>query len=492
MRSSRIALSFIASVSLLSIANANEWKLRLLDNSKWPNAVCLDGSPGAYYVREGIGQPEKVFFMMQGGGWCLTRGTGEWTSCLLRSRTSLGSSCNNWATGKHNCSDQDDDPSEWTSLLNHSYLSTNSDINPAFSDWTMIIARYCDGTSFSGRLDEPVQVLNENGTNSSLYYRGNYILEAITHEALELKSSSSSRRNISHLVVGGWSSGGLATYLHSHQVTEWVEQSSQLETTPEIAYFIEAGFFPQWNETDFLGSSISYDDWMKVMFSETNVTDSLPKKCLEEKKNPYFCMFAQHVVEYLEKPYFTFQSNYDSNELATILGWNESVGVGNGSISMKWPWDNTVTADLPFISWSDVKNYSQNLLNLLLTSTKTPEVLPVGIFVPPCLVEITITDTELYTHMTASGVAYNKALASWLDEWLSGSPAIPGKENLWIHSEEEGPFTKKECSIGMDVRLDTIHNSKNDTSGALKKDIVQPFWIQSAVFIASFFFSSMR
>ena len=399
----------------------------------------------------------------------------------------MGSSCNNWATGKHDCSDQDDDPSEWTSLLNNSYFSTNSDINPAFCDWTIIIARYCDGTSFSGRLDKPVQVLNENGTNTSLYYRGNYILEAIAHEALELKSSNSnSRRNISHLVIGGLSAGGLATYLHGHQLTEWVEQS-QLALTPEIAYFIEVGFFPQWNETDFLGSSISYDDWMKVMFSETNVTDSLPKKCVEEKENQYFCMFAQNVVEYLEKPYFTYQSNYDSNQLATILGWNESVGVGNGSISKRWLWDKTVTAALPFITWSGVKNYSQSMLNLLLTSTKTPEVLPVGIFVPPCLTHDTVSNTDLYVHMTAGGVAYNKALVSWLDEWLSGSPAVPSKENLWIHSEEEGPFTEKQCSIGMEIQEpDTIHNAKNDTSGA-QKGIVPPFWMQSAVLMASFY-----
>lgn len=485
MRLSKIALSLIYFVSLPSISNSNEWNLNLLDNSKWPKAVCLDGSPGAYFVREGTGQPENVFFYMQGGGWCLTRGKGEWTSCLLRSRTSLGSTCNNWATGKHDCS-EDDDPSEWTSLLNNSYFSTNRDINPAFSDWTMVIARYCDGTSFSGRLDEPVQILDENGTNTSLYYRGNYILEAIAHEALELKSNSSSRRNISHLVVGGSSAGGLGTYLHGHQLVEWVEQS-QLAVIPEIAYFIEVGFFPQWNETNFLGSSISYDDWMKVMFSETNVTDSLPKKCLEEKENQYFCMFAQHVVEYLEKPHFTYQSNFDSNQLATILGWNESVGIGNGSVSMRWPWDKTVTADLPFITWSDVNNYSLSLLNLLLTSTETLEVLPRGLFVPPCLTHDTVSDTDLYVHMTASGVAYNKALASWLDEWLRVSPAIPSEEKLWIHSEEEGPFTEKQCAMGTETQEhDTIHNTGNDTSGA-QKGIVQPFWIQIVVSMASFF-----
>jgi len=37
----------------------------LLDD---PDALCLDGSPGAYYVGEG--SPTKFLLNFEGGGWC--------------------------------------------------------------------------------------------------------------------------------------------------------------------------------------------------------------------------------------------------------------------------------------------------------------------------------------------------------------------------------------------------------------------------------------
>lgn len=38
----------------------------LLDD---PSAVCLDGSPGAYYIERGI-DPTTIVLYFEGGGWC--------------------------------------------------------------------------------------------------------------------------------------------------------------------------------------------------------------------------------------------------------------------------------------------------------------------------------------------------------------------------------------------------------------------------------------
>lgn len=32
------------------------------------DALCLDGSPGAYYIYQG--DPKKVLIFIEGGGWC--------------------------------------------------------------------------------------------------------------------------------------------------------------------------------------------------------------------------------------------------------------------------------------------------------------------------------------------------------------------------------------------------------------------------------------
>ena len=53
-----------------------------------PGARCLDGSPGAYYIRKGVGSgANKWYIHHQGGGWCESL-----DDCLGRSKGALGSS----------------------------------------------------------------------------------------------------------------------------------------------------------------------------------------------------------------------------------------------------------------------------------------------------------------------------------------------------------------------------------------------------------------
>lgn len=297
-----------------------EWEIHTVNSTNFPLAVCLDGSPGAYYVRRGSSDygssgPEKVLFFFQGGGWCTIRETNDtfydYTNCLRRANTFLGST-NNFT--------QEESFSKMK--LNQGYLSTDPQVNPAFHDWTTVYVRMCEGSSFSGRVLDPLQVIeSDSGKNTSLYFRGNYILEAIASETL-----SSSVRNISHVVVGGASSGGLAAFLHGHQVADWVQNKLQVGAGTKVAYFPEVGFFPDWKNPAPPSSAMnpySYHELMKFVYEENNVTDTLPKQCLEERsKDEYYeCMLAQNVVQYLDKPYFIVQSDYDSYQLPVILGW---------------------------------------------------------------------------------------------------------------------------------------------------------------------------
>lgn len=56
-----------------------------------PDALCLDGTPGAYYLSKK--DPTKVILYFEGGGWC---GAGNLAStlesCYQRSKGGLGSS----------------------------------------------------------------------------------------------------------------------------------------------------------------------------------------------------------------------------------------------------------------------------------------------------------------------------------------------------------------------------------------------------------------
>ena len=68
------------------------WSLVKLEAAVSSGAVCLDGSPGAYYIRSPLaaptaGQSGQVGWMVfhEGGGWCL----GD-ANCFERSQTDLG------------------------------------------------------------------------------------------------------------------------------------------------------------------------------------------------------------------------------------------------------------------------------------------------------------------------------------------------------------------------------------------------------------------
>ena len=85
-------------------------------------AVCLDGSPYAYYFRQGT-ETDKFIVHFEGGGWCYSE-----EDCLGRSRTNLGSTAT-WPATK--------------SIGGPA--SADCTVNPTFCKWNLVFLAYCDG-----------------------------------------------------------------------------------------------------------------------------------------------------------------------------------------------------------------------------------------------------------------------------------------------------------------------------------------------------------
>ena len=119
------------------------------DSSLLPvqGAVCLDGTPPAYYLHSGkynchysyinnftclLGTttPNKWIFHLEGGAWC-----PDEDDCVERSKTRFGSSYLMPET-------------QYYSGL----LSDDCKVNPHFCGWSMMYASYCDGASFAGNV----------------------------------------------------------------------------------------------------------------------------------------------------------------------------------------------------------------------------------------------------------------------------------------------------------------------------------------------------
>ncbi|KAL0366372.1 UNVERIFIED_CONTAM: Pectin acetylesterase 11 [Sesamum radiatum] len=98
-------------------------------------AVCLDGSPPAYYFRKGSGDGiDNWVIFLEGGGWCASN-----KGCLDRTKMSTGST--KLKENRHYFKD---------------ILSSNHTINPDFYNWNRIYVGYCDGSSYTGDVEEAI------------------------------------------------------------------------------------------------------------------------------------------------------------------------------------------------------------------------------------------------------------------------------------------------------------------------------------------------
>ena len=82
-----LLFSFLLAVSL----SDSIFQKKLLQD---PSSVCLDGSPGAYYISEGTAEDRnKMLIYFEGGGWCGGKDLAATVeNCYQRSLGDLGSS----------------------------------------------------------------------------------------------------------------------------------------------------------------------------------------------------------------------------------------------------------------------------------------------------------------------------------------------------------------------------------------------------------------
>jgi hypothetical protein len=245
------------------------------------DAVCLDGTTPGYYYRQGIGNGTKGWIIhLEGGGWCYNE-----VECLERSKTRLGSS------------------KSWSPTADFSgFLSDDSTANPDFYNWNVVFINYCDGASFSGSVDGPVDV---QGT--SIYFRGFKILQGILKQLL-----NNGMNQASEVILTGCSAGGLATYLHADYVGSVLPSNVKYHAIADAGYFIDA---PNVN-----GEHVGRQRVQNV-FKMQNAISSLNKKCIAATPNDtqWQCMSAQYTYPYISTPIFSLNSMYDTWQIKNTL-----------------------------------------------------------------------------------------------------------------------------------------------------------------------------
>ncbi|KAL2517361.1 Pectin acetylesterase 8 [Abeliophyllum distichum] len=146
-------------------------------------AVCLDGSPPAYYFDKGFGGGISNWLIyFEGGGWCRNV-----TECYKRVQDSnLGSSVNKTKI-----------------IYFQGMLSKTQTNNPDFFSWNKVYVGYCDGSSFTGDVEA-----------------------------------------VDPAILTGTSAGGLATILHCDAFRAMVPNAKRVKCISDAGYFIHAKHLP--------------------------------------------------------------------------------------------------------------------------------------------------------------------------------------------------------------------------------------------------------
>lgn len=378
---------------------AQQQKLILLPAAS--GAVCLDGTPGGFYLRPATTEVDKnkwvIFF--QGGGWCYNL-----EDCLGRSNTDIGSS-KNWGP----------------TLTMDGIFSADCSQNPVLCNYNLVHMNYCDGNSFSGDLGGSVV---HNGV--PLYFRGHTILR----EALDLLAREYNLTRATDVLLTGCSAGGLATYIHTNYVGDFLAARA-----PDLVRYKSApvsGFFL---DTSNAAGEPVYGTQMRYVFDMQHALGGVDPSCVQgvlaAGGEVATCNFAATSYAYVRYPIFVLNSMHDSWQFGCILtaeltaGFPDQTGFSNGNCTALSGWEacvdhNRCTAE----QQAAVARWQRVFLATFSSVTALPGN---GAF-------ITNSDTHCapssraWASQTIGGVVMNEAFAQWWD----GPSSTPASKNTRI------------------------------------------------------------
>jgi sialidase-1 len=287
-------------------------------------ARCLDGTPQRIWVQDAASAANatKFVFRFMGGAWCTSM-----DSCLGRAYSKgmcyFGSSsldCFNngqpaldCSTGK-NFSAQMDwrdvpciDGARWGGGL----LMGEPATNPLAHDWNKVEMQYCDGGSFAGDLEAPVEYKGK-----TLYFRGNRNVDAALDWLVEHKQMDAA----THIVVSGESAGGLATYWHLDAFRARFPKA-QVLGVPDSGFFLGLPSHPSWPKS------------LEFIANEMNGTSGLDASCVAAAraagKDPATsCTLPELAAPHIAAPVFVMNSRYDPALIGISAGLPDAAGEG--------------------------------------------------------------------------------------------------------------------------------------------------------------------
>lgn len=157
-------------------------------------------------------------------------------------------------------------------------------------NWNHVLVRYCDGAYFAGDRPTPVVV-----ANSTLFYQGKWITEAVLQDLAELGLG-----NATDVVISGCSAGAIRVFAHLDAIRELLPAQARVTGLPDSGFYLDTPIF-----TPLKRFVVDGQQGMGLL----NAACKADNPGAEER-----CLVGDVVSPYLRTPLFAWQSRYDLDQ----------------------------------------------------------------------------------------------------------------------------------------------------------------------------------
>ena len=385
-------------------------------------AICLDGSPSAYYVQRNYSNT-KWTISMEGGAFCSSR-----QSCQDRANNRLGSTIN-WS-----CLLPGADSGGGSYRTEHSPASADKARNPTFYTWNRVYIRYCTGDLYLGR-----QLNNSFGVNTV----GFYVVNAIFDDLLKYHDLA----NATTVLIGGSSAGGIGSFTLLDLLNDSINKKSGNRT--KVYGFNDGGWFRAFTPyNEYLANpSIATNNEVSPyalalghIFGNIYNIYSHPG-CLSQRLAAKSrlggadCILTELTAPYVKTPYYVLGSRWDTYDLYLKFGSLYGCSSYLGSLPAR------ARDYVRFYS-----NYTQNTISKIMPGSGNS-----GLFMPNCY-KHTSFGFDLKTNTGPACGAFNgitpyEALTRWFNAMEKGTPNS-GPASSYIEampSDSQGLACNSQC-----------------------------------------------
>jgi hypothetical protein len=181
-----------------------------------------------------------------------------------------------------------------------------------FATSNIVYAKYCDGSSFTGDIEQPVSV-----GNSTIYYRGRRIFDALFDELLSMRGLDKA----TELLFAGCSAGALTTYVHADRVSALMAKHVPSAKTVALA---DAMFSLHHDDVTHNPENY-YTHQFTWGYAAWNSSASVNQACLAAYPkgiDAWQCFHGAVAAQYVKTPLFIMNSKYDTWQARGVLSLN--------------------------------------------------------------------------------------------------------------------------------------------------------------------------